>query len=160
MPEHTAADNPLLVERLPIQFNAIATQHVEPAVQALLEQMNERLRHIAADHIPATYENILIALDTMTEPLDYAISVVRHLEAVVTTPELRAAYNAVQAPVSMFYSSIPLDANLWAAVKSVSQSREVQALGPVHQRFLQKTVTGFRRAGADRRKCSGRHERV
>ncbi len=149
MPENTVADNPLLTQRLPIQFDAIRAEHVEPAVHVLLEQMNNRLRDVVAAHIPRTYENILTGLDNMTEPLDYAMAIIRHLESVVTTPELRAAYNAVQGPVSLFYTSIPLSANLWAAVKTVSQSREVEALGPVHKRFLEKTVTGFRRAGAD-----------
>ena len=45
----------------------------------------------------------------MTEKLDYAMSVVRHLESVATTPDLRAAFNAVQPKVSAFYSSLPLN---------------------------------------------------
>lgn len=149
MPEQILSDNPLLAERSPIEFNAIRADHVEPAIHVLLDQMRNRLLDLGAPHVPRTYENILMALDKMTEPLDYAVSVVRHLESVVTTPELRAAYNAIQGPVSMFYTSIPLNADLWAAVKTVSQSGEAQALGPVHKRFLSKTVTGFRRAGAD-----------
>src|SRR5205807_3963765 len=88
-------------------------------------------------------------LDKMTEPLDFAMALVHHLESVVTTPELRAAHNAVQGPVSMFYTSIPLDSNVWAAVKTVSQNPEAQTLAPVHKRFLKKTISGFRRAGAD-----------
>ena len=39
----------------------------------------------------------MTALDEMTEPLDYAMSVVRHLESVATYPELRAAVRAVGA---------------------------------------------------------------
>ena len=90
-----------------------------------------------------------MGLDKMTEPLDFAMAVVHHLESVVTTPEMRAAHNAVQGPVSMFYTSIPLESNVWAAVKTVSESPKAQTLAPVHERFLKKTVSGFRRAGAD-----------
>ena len=50
------------------------------------------------------------ALDLLTEPLDYAMGVVRHLESVATYPELRAAFNAVQPEVSAFYTGIPLHA--------------------------------------------------
>ena len=67
----------------------------------------------------------------------------------MTTPELRAAHNAVQGPVSAFYTSIALNENLWKAVKAVDESGEKRKLAPVHQRYLHKTVTGFRRAGAD-----------
>jgi oligopeptidase A len=141
--------NPLLTERFPIQFNALKAEDIDPAVHVLLEQMKHRLRDLGSPSIPRTYANILLTLDHLTEPLDFAMAIVRHLESVVTTPELRAAHNAVQEPVSLFYTSIPLDANLWAAIKAVSETQELETLAPVHQRFLRKTLSGFRRAGAD-----------
>lgn len=145
----TAIDTPLLTERLPIQFDAIKAEQVEPAIHLLLEQMQKRLADLGSPNVPRSYSNILLALDKMTEPLDFAVGIVRHLEAVATTPELRAAYNAIQEPVSMFYTSIPLNPDLWAGVKAVNQSGEAVNLAPVHRRFLEKTVRGFRRAGAD-----------
>ena len=85
----------------------------------------------------------------MTERLDYAMQIVRHLEAVVTTPELRAAYNAVQPKVSEFYSSLPLNEALWQAVLSYSRTEEAGALTGVRKRFLEKTMDNFRRHGAE-----------
>ncbi len=145
----TTVDTPLLTERLPVQFDAIKAEQVEPAIHLLIRQMQKRLADLGSPDVPRTYEDILLALDKMTEPLDFAVGIVRHLEAVATTPELRAAYNAIQEPVSVFYTSIPLNANLWAAVKAVDESGEAKNLAPVHRRFLDKTVRGFRRAGAD-----------
>jgi oligopeptidase A len=142
-------DTPLLVRRLPIQFDAVKAEHVEPAIALLLSKMKQRLAELGDPSRTPRYESVLMALDNMTEPLDFAMAVVHHLESVATTPEMRAAHNAVQGPVSIFYTSIPLDANLWAAVKAVHASPEAEALAPVHKRFLDKTVSGFRRAGAD-----------
>ena len=142
-------DNPLLNGRPPIQFDRVKAEHVEPAIHNLLSEMKQRLTDISSESIPRTYGNILLTLDQFTEPLDFAMSVVRHLESVSTYPELRAAYNAIQAPVSLFYSSIPLDAELWSAVKQVEQNTNPDELAPVHRRFLKKTLSGFRRAGAD-----------
>ena len=51
---------------------------------------------------PLTFDATLMELDSMTESLDYAMGVVRHLESVATYPELRAAYNAAQPEVSAF----------------------------------------------------------
>ncbi len=141
--------NPLLTKVLPIQFGTIKAPHVEPAVQVLIEEMNNRLKDLSAPHVPRTYPDILMALDSMTEPLDFAMSVTRHLESVATDPELRTAYNAVQGPVSQFYTSIALNQQLWEAVKAVNEGTDHAALAPVHKRHLEKTVTGFRRAGAD-----------
>jgi len=148
MPEELK-NNPLVIERFPIPFNSVKAEHVEPAIHVLLEQMKFRLADLASPNKPRTYEDILIGLDELPKPLDFAMSVVRHLESVATTPEFRAAYNVVQGPVSLFYTSIPLDQNLWAAVKTVNEGGEVADLAPVHKRFLQKTVANFRRSGAD-----------
>jgi oligopeptidase A len=145
----TTTENPLLVERFPIPWDEVKAEHVEPAVELLLKQMRNRLKDLVNPAIPRLYDNILLGLDRVTEPLDYAMAVVRHLESVATTPELRAAYNAIQEPVSMFYTSIPLDPDLWQAVKTVDRDTDRSQLSPVHSRFLTKTVSGFRRAGAD-----------
>src|SRR5581483_2301778 len=149
MPQQIIAENPLLTERFPIQFDAIKAEHVVPAINLLLEQMKQRLADLGKTGVPRTYENILITLDRMTEPLDFAMNVVRHLENVATYPELRAAYNQVLGPVSQFYTSIPLDRNVWAAVKTVAESKQVGDLALIDKRFLDKTVSNFRRAGAD-----------
>ena len=140
--------SPLAASEFPIRFGEVKAELVEPAILSLLDDMRGRINAISTVQ-PRTYASVLTALDCATEPLDFAMSIVRHLESVATTPELRDAYNSVQGPVSMFYTSIPLNAELWKAVKQVHESPEAKTLAPVHLRNLQKTVTGFRRAGAD-----------
>lgn len=135
--------NPLL--NLPIEppFDAIEASHVEPAMHQLLADAREAIAAIA-NHPHPTYESTVLALDRATDPLDRAMGLVRHLEGVRTTPEFRAANNAVEPVVSEFYSSIPLDPVLWNAVKQVTT-----APPGVHSRFLKKTMDGFKRSGAD-----------
>lgn len=145
----TTTLNPLLEPILPIPFDAIQAEHVEPAIHDLLKRMEQRIEQIGSETTPHTYANVILALDRATEPLDYAMALVRHLEAVRTTPAFRAAHNNVQGPVSAFYSSIPLNENLWSAVKAVNSTTDTAQLAGVHKRFLEKTVAGFRRAGAD-----------
>ena len=91
----------------------------------------------------------LHALDTMTERLEYAMNVVRHLESVATTPELRAAFNAVQPKVSAFYSSLPLNEGLWNAIKRYAATAEArvadgrdEALSDQDDRFVQAPWRG------------------
>jgi oligopeptidase A len=85
----------------------------------------------------------------MTEGLDYAMAVVRHLESVATTPALRAAYNAVQPKVSAFYSSIPLNEGLWKAIQRYASTDEARQLAGTMKRFLTKTIDSFKRHGAE-----------
>ncbi len=111
----------------------------------------DALLALAAKSVEATAASAdpLMALDAMTEPLDYALNVVRHLESVATTPELRAAYNAVQPKTSEFYSSIPLNEALWNAMKRYAGTEEGKSLRGTKGRFLKKTIDSFKRAGAD-----------
>ena len=144
----TTTENPLLEKQFPIPFDKVKAEHVEPAVTELLGRMRERVDALARVE-KRTYTTVLGTLDRFTEPLDYAMQVTSHLEAVATTPELRAAYNAVQGPVSAFYTSIPLNTALWETVKEVDGTTDHTSLSAVEQRYLEKTVRGFRRAGAD-----------
>ena len=141
--------NPLLSIRLPIPFDEVKPEHVRPAVERLIEEARGRIRDIANLKGDRTYENTLEALDSSTEPLDYALAVVRHLEAVATSAELREAYNDVQPKASEFYSKIPLDESLWKALKEYAATEGAASLTGAKARFLKKTMDGFRRAGAD-----------
>jgi oligopeptidase A len=114
-----------------------------------LREARVRLEEIAAEPGERTYENTLHALDELTEPLGYAMGIVRHLEAVATYPELRAAFNAAQPAVSAFYTGIPLNEGLWKGIKAYAATPEGKRLNGPRKRFLTKTVDSFRRHGAD-----------
>ncbi|HUE02132.1 MAG TPA: hypothetical protein VMR62_21360, partial [Bryobacteraceae bacterium] len=141
--------NPLLTVDFRIPFDRIRASDVEPAAAELLSQARARLEALASLPGERTYRNSMDALDRLTEPLDYAMGVVRHLESVATYPELRAAFNAVQPEVSAFYSGIPLNQGLWLGIKTFAATSEGKALTGERRRFLDKTIDTFRRHGAD-----------
>jgi oligopeptidase A len=144
-----AGSNPLLRIEFLIPFDRICAEHVEPAVTELLRDARQHLDQIISAPEPRTFANTMEPLDRLGEHLDYAVGITRHLEAVATTPELRAAYNTVQPPVSQFYSSLPLNQELWRAVQSYAKTEEARQLSSTRQRFLEKTVDNFRRHGAE-----------
>ena len=142
-------ENPLLTTQFRIPFDQIRAEHVQPAAAQLLEQGRKRLEGIAAEPRERTFNNTMVALDELTEPLDYAMGIVRHLESVATYPELRAAFNAVQPEVSAFYSTIPLNERLWDGIKTFALTEEGARLAGERRRYLEKTIETFRRHGAD-----------
>jgi oligopeptidase A len=141
--------NPLLTIEFRIPFDRIRAADVQPATAELLSQARASLDAIANLPGERTYENSMDALDRLTEPLDYAMGVVRHLESVATYPELRAAFNAVQPEVSAFYSGIPLNPELWQGIKAFAATAEGKSVTGEQRRFLDKTIDTFRRHGAD-----------
>jgi oligopeptidase A len=142
-------NNPLREIQFQIPFDKILPEHVEPAIEEHLKAAREKLEALASDPCPRTYDNTMLPLEKMIEPLDFAMSVVRHLEGVRTTPELRAAFNAVEPRVSSFYSSLPLHAGLWKQLKSFAATSEAKSLTGPRARFVEKTVDTFRRHGAE-----------
>jgi oligopeptidase A len=141
--------NPLLSLGYEIPFDGIRGEHIEPAVRALLDEARARLEALIQSPAPRTYEGTLHALEEVSERLDRAMNVISHLESVATTPEIRAAYNAVQPEVSEFMSSIHLSGGMWDALKVFAATEEAGALQGARRRFLRKTMDDFRRSGAE-----------
>src|ERR1700690_476562 len=145
----SSMDNPLFQLDFPIPFDRIQAGHVQPAIGALLDSTRRRIEALAALPVPPDFENTMRPLDELTEPLDRAMTVVKHVESVATTPDLRAAVNAVEPEVSKLHSSIPLNEGLWQVLKRYAGTGEASRLEGTRRRFLTKTVDDFRRHGAD-----------
>jgi oligopeptidase A len=140
-------DNPLLQIALDVPFDRITAAHVEPAVKALIAEARAALAAIAS--APPTYDATLGALERATETLDWAITVVGHLDSVATTEALRVVYNEVQPLAAELWTSIPLDPGLYRALRAFAATDEAKALDPTRRRFLDKTLADFRRHGAE-----------
>src|ERR1039458_6103973 len=84
--------NPLLDVEFRIPFDRIRAEHVQPAASELLRQARTSLASLAAPNGEPSFDSTLLALDTMTEALDWAMGVVRH-------PEIGRALRWQMAPV-------------------------------------------------------------
>jgi oligopeptidase A len=146
----TAADtNPLLAREQPIPFDRIAPAHVVPAGRQALRRAQEELDGLIALEGERTYENTILALEEIGERLGGVMRPVVHLTAVMNSPELREAYETVLPEMSAFYARIPLNAELWSAVRAFAESDAGRAVHGVRRRHLDKMVRSFVRAGAD-----------
>jgi oligopeptidase A len=143
------SENPLLKISYRIPFDQIQASHVVPGLRELIGQAQARIDEIVASQGERTYENTMLALESATEGLDYALGIVRHLEGVATSPELRAAWNVVEPEASAFYSQIPLNAGLWKQLQRYAETDEAKKLTGPELRFLTKTLDSFRRHGAE-----------
>lgn len=141
--------NPLLSGAIPIPFHEIAPEHVVPAFRAALARAQDELDAIVTGAGERTYENTIAGLDAVGERLTKVIRPVSHLTSVMSTPELRAAYETVLPEVSAFHARIPLNPGLWTAVKQYAETDDARALTGVRRRHLEKLVRSFVRAGAD-----------
>ncbi|HEU4883953.1 MAG TPA: M3 family metallopeptidase [Longimicrobium sp.] len=148
-PMDVDAGNPLLSGETPFPFDRITSEHVVPAVRQALQRAQEALDELVAFTGERTYENTVHALEEMGETLGRVLRPVSHLNSVNSSPELRQAYETVLPEVSAFSARIPLNPELWSAVKAYAETEDARALTGVRRRHLDKVVRSFERAGAD-----------
>ncbi|MBX3189583.1 MAG: M3 family metallopeptidase [Labilithrix sp.] len=141
------AANPLLEVKVPVPFDEVRAEHIQPAIDRLLEASQATLDAIPA--APRTYQAVLEPLDLATNDLDYASNLASHLESVVGSPELRDAFAAVVPKITAFYSKILLSEPLYRSLRELAATDEASKLDPARKRYLTKTLADFRRNGAE-----------
>lgn len=143
------SDNPLLSLGFDIPFEDIKPEHFEPAIEVLLQKAEQDFQNLLNVQGERTYENTLKALDRLGEGLYRVFGMLYHLNAVVTSPEIRATLQAVQPRVTAFQSRVTLSQELYQALKDFAATSEAQHLTGAKKRFLELSLDEFRRSGAD-----------
>ena len=139
------ADHPLLIESDLPRFDAIKPEHVEPAMQELIQQAKAALSEVTSDSFPADWNQLSARLDVATEKLSRAWGMVGHLHAVVDTPELRQAYTQCLPMVTEFWTQLGSDERLYAKYKAIPR----QNLNPEQTRALELALKNFVLSGAE-----------
>src|SRR5690348_14609587 len=141
--------NPLLdFSGLP-RFDAIRAEHVTPAVDALLADARKAIERVASDTRAATWENVVTPTEEPLEHLDRAWSAVRNLNAVMSSPSIRDAYNANLSRITAFYTDIAQDVRLFERFRALAASAGFAALDAPRRRLIENELRDFRLGGAE-----------
>ncbi|QGT78558.1 oligopeptidase A [Guyparkeria halophila] len=141
--------NPLLdTPDLPA-FDRIAPEHVEPAIEQILSDNRAAIEKRLAQGAPFTWDNFVAPMEALEDRLDRAWSPVSHLNAVVNTPELRAAYEACLPKLSDYSTDLGQNEALFAAYRAVSERDDFGALAVEQRRVVENAIRDFRLAGVD-----------
>jgi oligopeptidase A len=141
--------NPLLdFSDLP-RFEAIEPEHVTPAIELLLEQSRRVVADLEAPMQRVSWNNFVEPLEEITEKLGRAWGIVGHLNSVVDTPELRAAYNENQPKITEFWTSLAQNLALFEKYKALKESPEFSSLSPARKKIVENALRDFRLGGAE-----------
>ncbi|CAM5250619.1 hypothetical protein SXANM310S_03875 [Streptomyces xanthochromogenes] len=94
-------------------------------------------------------ENLVEAIEDPSERLHRAWAIAGHLNAVVNTPELRAAYNACLPLMSEFSTWVGLHRGLYQRYRSLADSPAYAALPPTRRRIIDLALRDFRLSGVE-----------
>ena len=131
------------------RFDIFSPADVTPAITQLLDDARALVSKLEAPDASADWENFVEPLERVTERLGRAWGVVGHLNAVVDTPELRAAYNENQPRVTEFWTELGQNLKLFEKYKALKASTGHQALSPARRKIIDNAVRDFRLGGAE-----------
>jgi len=130
------------------RFDLFQASHVAPAVTQLLEDARSTITQLEQSEAIG-WDTFVVPLEAVTERLGRAWGVVGHLNAVVDTPELRAAYNENLPKVTEFWTELGQNLKLFEKYKALQASHEYTALSSARKRIVDNAVRDFRLGGAE-----------
>ncbi len=141
--------NPLLQHQGLPKFNEIRPEHVSPAVDALISEGRALVEQLATSNATASWANFVQPLEVFSEKLSRSWGQVGHMNSVVNTPELRAAYNENLAKLTDFFSDLSQDERLYAKYKQIQAGAEYATLSQAQRKIIDNEVRGFKLGGAE-----------
>jgi len=139
--------NPLLeIGELPA-FSVIRPEHVEPAIDTLLAENRAQLDTLLQQDGPLTWDNLIGPLEDMDDRLNRAWSPVSHLNGVMNSDVLRAAYNACLPKLSAYYTEIGQNERLYQAYRTIKESEEYQHLDSAQRAVIDHALRDFQLSG-------------
>ncbi len=114
------AGNPLLSSDALPRFSAIRAEHVEPAVRETLAAQRAALERAERAETPTL--EWLASLELIHEAVHRVWSPVSHLNSVVSTPELRSAFNACLPLVTEFGTELAQNERLYRLFGALEES--------------------------------------
>ncbi|AWX16244.1 oligopeptidase A [Mergibacter septicus] len=138
--------NPLLqFDTLP-QFSKIEPQHIQPAIQQLIEECRNTTEQLLQQP-QFTWDNFCRPFAEVNDKLARAWSPVGHLNAVKNSPELREAYQACLPLLSEYSTWLGQHKGLYQAYLQLKQSDEFATLSLEQQKAIDNSLRDFELSG-------------
>ena len=135
----TVQINPMLIGQGLPPFDQIQPEQIVPGVEALLAALNADLEQLETTVEP-TWSGLVEPLTQIEERLTWSWGIVGHLMGVKNSPELRAAYEAIQSPLVQFSNRLGQSQPLYAAFKEMRTSRQWDELAAAQQRIVEAAI--------------------
>jgi oligopeptidase A len=139
--------NPLL-EQTPLPaFSAIRPEHVEAAIDTLLNGNRAQLDTLLESVEKPGWTSLIEPLTEMENRLSRAWSPVSHLNSVMNSEALRAAHSACLPKLSNYHTEMGQNSALFAAYKAIAE--QDRTLNAEQRKVLDNALRDFRLSGID-----------
>ncbi|BAU08256.1 M3 family metallopeptidase [Fischerella sp. NIES-3754] len=135
----TITDNPLLKGAGLPDFANIKPEHVVPAFNQLLAELEQELTKLEADVQPS-WSGLVEPLEKITERLNWSWGVVNHLMGVKNSPQLREAFETVQPQVVQFSNKLSQSQPIYNAFKALGASKTWDSFDSAQRRIVAAAI--------------------
>jgi len=146
----TNITNPLLSFTGLPPFSQIKPEHVEPAVDQILANNRALIAQLTADLSRPTWDNLIQPLEEAGDRLNRTWSPVSHMNSVVNSDALRAAYNACLPKLSDYATEVGQNEALFRAYQAIkNDATQYTHLNKAQQTIIDHALRDFHLSGVD-----------
>ena len=139
--------NPLLENFSLPPFDLIRPEHVEPAVDQILEFNRKTLKTLLETDEAPTWDRLLQPVEDFNDRLNRVWSPVSHLHAVADNSDLRKAYNASLQKLSTYETELKQNETLYRAYKEISGTEAYNGFNQAQKKIIANALREFRLSG-------------
>lgn len=143
------SENPLLTMTGLPPFSRITAEHVEPAIDTLLAENRKAVEALLAATEDYTWDNLIQPLEDMDDRLSRVWSPISHMNSVVNSEALRAAYNACLPKLSEYGTEMGQNVRLYQAYKAIRDSKQYEQLDTAQKKVIDNALRDFHLSGVD-----------
>jgi len=140
--------NPLLQASALPNFDQIKTEHVEPAIDQILQDNRNKIDQLTQLE-EVSWESLARPMEELDNRLNDAWSAVSHLNAVVNDEALREAYNNGLAKITAYSTEVGQNKALYQAYKALSESSEFASFDQQSKKAIENILKAFHLSGVD-----------
>lgn len=139
--------NPLLNDQPLPAFKKIDVQHIEPALENILQDNRQQIKTLLANTQHYDWENFVYPLEQLEDRLSKMWSPVSHLNAVKNSSELRTAYNACLPKLAQYSTELGQNEALYQAFEQIKTNSVFTKLDSAQQKIINNQLRDFKLAG-------------
>ncbi len=140
--------NPLLQSSALPHFDQIKTEHVEPAIDQILQDNRNAILQLTQSEA-VSWDTLARPMEELDNRLNDAWSAVSHLNAVMNDEALREAYNNGLAKITAYSTEVGQNQALYKAYKALADSDEYATLDQQSKKAIENILKAFHLSGVD-----------
>ncbi len=139
--------NPLLKSFDLPPFSKIKPEHIKPAVEQAINNCKKVIADVLSTNTHFTWQNLVEPINSIDDVLSKLFSPVSHMNSVVSTDELREAYESCLPLLSEYGTFVGQHQGLYKAYQHLKESDEFNELSTAQQKVIINALRDFKLSG-------------